>query len=168
MAAAFFEAARTRKCPRGFESHALRAEIFTFNPDLSRGLWLTVAAGPHGPTSHTGRAVDGLAEQVSVPVVACVLLYEVLQHPPHRHRHELEREGVVQLRAVQRGINGSALGPVALEVLLGAGRVNLFEVRVRGIGAVVQVGYLLTADGLPDPSALGVAHVPDQAEQREV
>src|SRR6202042_704091 len=32
---------------------------------------------------------------------------------------------------------------------------------------VVQVGYLLTTVGLPDPPALGVAHVPDQPEQRE-
>jgi hypothetical protein len=39
--------------------------------------------------------------------------------------------------------------------------------RVRGIGAVVQVGYLLAAEGLPDPSALGVAHVPDQAEKAD-
>ena len=59
-------------------------------------------------------------------------------------------------------------GPVVREVLLSAGRVGLFEVRVRGIGAVVQVGHLLTPVGLPDPPALVVAHVPDQAEQREV
>src|SRR3984957_4880398 len=168
MAAAFFEAARTRKCPRGFESPALPAEIFPFNPDLFTGLMADGGGRSPRPSSHAGRAVDGLADQVGVPVVARVLLYEVLQHPPHRHGLVLEREGVVQLRAVQRGINGTALGPVALEVLLGTGRVNLLEVRVRGIGAVVQVGYLLTAEGLPDPSALGVAHVPDQAEQREV
>ena len=113
-------------------------------------------------------AVDGLAEQVGVPVVARVLLHEVLPHPPHRGRLLPEREGVVQLRALKRGIDGPAFGLVALVVLLGAGRVCLFEVRVRGIGAVVQVGYLLTAEGLPDPPALGIAHVPDQAEQGQV
>ena len=96
-----------------------------------------------------------------MPVVARVLLHEVLPHPPHRGGHLPERECVVQLRALQCGIDGPALGPVDLEVLLGAGRVCLCEVRVRGIGAVVQVGYLLTAEGLPDPPALGVGQVPD-------
>ena len=73
-----------------------------------------------------------------------------------------------QLRALQRGVDGPALGPVALKVLLGASRVCLFEVRIRGIGAVVEVGHLLTPVGLPDPPALGVAHVPDEPEQGEV
>ena len=101
-------------------------------------------------------------------VVARVLLHEVLPHPPHRGGLLPERECVVQLRAPQRGIDGPALGPVALEVLLGTSRVSLVEVRVRGIGAVVQVGYLLIPVGLPDPPAFGVAHVPDQSEQGEV
>jgi len=66
----------------------------------------------------------------------------------------LERECVVQLRALECGMNGPALGPVALEVLLGVGRVCLFGVRVRGIGLVVQVGHLLTPVGLPDPRSI--------------
>ena len=41
-------------------------------------------ASDPGPGSAAGRAVDGLAEQVGVPVVARVLLHEVLPHPPHR------------------------------------------------------------------------------------
>src|SRR5207247_5780216 len=77
-------------------------------------------------------------------------------------------EGLVQLRALERGIDGPALGPVARKVLLGAGRAGLFKVRVRGIGPVVQVRYLLTPAGLPDPPALGVAHGPDPPGQREV
>src|SRR5215813_32787 len=40
-------------------------------------------AGSRPPDSHAGRAVDGLAEQVGVPVVARVLLHEVLPHPSH-------------------------------------------------------------------------------------
>ena len=58
------------------------------------------------------------------------------------------RERVVKLRALQRRIDGQALGQVALVVLLGAGRVGLFEVRVRGIGTVVEVRYRLTAEDL--------------------
>ena len=78
-----------------------------------------------GPGLQSGRAVDGLAEKVGVPVVARVLLHEVLPHPPHRGGLLPERDRVVQLQALQRGIDGLALGPVALEVLLGAGRVGL-------------------------------------------
>ena len=62
-----------------------------------------------------------------MPVVPRVPLHEVLPHPPHRDGLLPEREGVVQLRALQRGIDGPALGPVALEVLLGAGRIGPFE-----------------------------------------
>jgi len=101
-----------------------------------------------------------------VPVVAGVFLHEVLPHPPHRDGLVPERERVVQRRALQRGVDSPAFGPVALEVPRGGGRVCLGEVRVRGIGVVIQVGYLLTAEGLPDPPALGVAQMPDQAEQR--
>ena len=47
------------------------------------------------PGSHAGRAIDGLAEQVGVPIVARVLLHEVLPHPPHGGGHLPEREFVV-------------------------------------------------------------------------
>src|SRR5690348_13883093 len=117
------------------------------------GRSLTRLASDLGLGSEAGRAVDDLAEQVGVPVVARVLLHEVLPHPAHRDGLLAEGEGLVQLRALQRGIDGPALGPVAREVLLGAGRAGLFEVRVRGIGSVVQVGHLLSPVGLPDPSA---------------
>src|SRR6516225_12455888 len=123
----------------------------------------TVASG-----SEASRAVDDLADQVGVPVVPCVLLHEVLPHPAHRDGLLAQGECVVQVRALERGIDGPALSPVALKVLLGYGWAGLFEVRVRGNGAVIQVGHLLTPVGLPDPPALGVAHVPDQPEQREV
>src|SRR5262245_12433942 len=81
----------------------------------------------------------------------------------HIHRTEVvfSRNGNVSSSFAPSSAASTALGPVALEVLLGTGRVCLFEVRVRGIGAVVEVGYLLTAEDLPDPAALGVAHVPD-------
>jgi hypothetical protein len=92
----------------------------------------------------------------------------VLPHPAHRDGLLAVGEGLVQRCALERGIDGPALGPVARKVLLGVGRIGLFEVRVRGIGSVVKVGHLLTPVGLPDPPALGVAHVPDQPEQREV
>ncbi len=84
--------------------------------------WPGCARKVLGPWSRSqaGRAVDGLAQQVGVPVVARVLLHEVLPHPPHRGGLLPERERVVQLRALQRGIDRPALGPVALEVLLGA------------------------------------------------
>jgi len=52
--------------------------------------------------------------------MARVLLHEVLPHPPHGGGLLPERECVVQLRAVQRSIDGPALGPVALEALLSA------------------------------------------------
>ena len=58
-----------------------------------------------------------------MPVVARVLLDEALPHPSHGDGVLPEGDCVVQRRAFQRGIDGQALGPVALEVLLGAGRV---------------------------------------------
>src|SRR5262249_58862620 len=91
------------------------------------------------PGSEAGRAVDNLADQVGVPVVPCVLLHEVLPHPAHRGGLLAVDEGLLQRCALERGIDGPALGPVARKVLLGAGWVGLFEVRVRGIGSVVQV-----------------------------
>jgi hypothetical protein len=57
-----------------------------------------------------------------VPVVPSVLLHQVLPYPAHRDGLPAVGEGLVQLRALQRGIDGPALGPVALKVLLGAGR----------------------------------------------
>src|SRR5215472_508854 len=101
-------------------------------------------------------------------VVPCILLHEVLPHPPHRHGLLTENKAIVQFRALKCNINGSALGPVELKVILGARWIGLYEVCIRGIGSVIQVGHRLRAEGLPHPPAFGVAHVPNQPEQRQV
>ena len=97
------------------------------------GIALAVVDGPgdhvrdvRDPRAEVERQARGLRS--ASPLCPCVLLHEVLPHPAHGGGLLAEGEGLVQLRALERGIDG----PLALKVLLGVGRVGLFEVRVRG------------------------------------
>ena len=89
----------------------------------------------------------------------------------HIHRTEMACSRKVKVSfsvAPSSAASTAGIRPGSAVVLLGGGWVCLLEVGVRGIGAVVQVMYLVISEGLPDRPALSVAQVPDQAEQGQV
>jgi SAM-dependent methyltransferase len=114
----------------------------------------------------SGRAVEALPDQVGVPVVPRVLLDHVrhdpaqrdIAAPPEAPDVEGRRRGHERPRVV-------ALGPPEPE---GLGHVGGGHVAPRRLPVQVgreDPGHLLAARHRPEPVALHLGHVPDQAQQ---
>ena len=113
-------------------------------------------------------AVDAFAEQVGVAVVAGVLLDHVHQELTQRHRLALgvladEVEVVVGDELIGEGYFRAPGRPGLVDGrLVGDGAV---EVAVRVVRRLVAVALRPLGEADPEPLALDLGHVPDQAEQ---
>ncbi len=101
-------------------------------------------------------------------VVAGVLLDHVDHDPAQRHRLTAALSGDVERGRRGHGLAGVlALGPPARERLGDVGRVDVVEVAVRVVLRAVQGRRVLAAQRAPEPAALHLRLVPDQAQERK-